>query len=147
MDEALDTTQHPSTPQPVPQPAPAAPAYVPDPRLSGTGLSWLLNNVEVEIEGGMTSAHDALTQALKQANQAVNAAAQFSPKGASAKLTIDIKLTAEKGVVNVEIGHKLTLPKPMKAAPSMFWPTRDGGFSLENPRQLNLFQPKPAIGS
>lgn len=141
--DTVETKSGASDPPAAAAPASAAGGTRPmDPRLQGSSVAWLLNNIEVEIEGGSTSAHEAANADLQKAVKACVAAAQFGGKG-TATLDISIKLIAEKGMIEVAVTHKTKLPKPMRSMPMPLFPTKDGGFSLENPRQLNMFPPRP----
>jgi len=110
-----------------------------DPRLQGTSLGWLLNNVQIETEDAALTAHEVLSDELKKVNQAVVTAMNIAGK-AKGKLEITINLNGDKGMIEPVITHKVTVPKKARTIPQLMFPTKEGGFSLENPRQLNLFQ-------
>lgn len=111
-----------------------------DPRLAGATVGWLLENVQIEREEDATTAHEVLSDELKKLVQAITTAMNIAGK---AKGTLDIKIAilGEKGMLEPTITHKVTIPKKARTIPQMMYPTKDGGFSLENPRQLNMFSP------
>jgi hypothetical protein len=90
----------------------------------------LARELQVELETIATACNDLVGATGKKAK-------------ASLSLTIDFEKNA--GLFEIKSKYKTTLPKEPRMM-SVAWTTRDGAFTPQNPRQMNLqFSAVPAV--
>ena len=84
-------------------------------------------------------AHAELSQSLHELTLGLAVAARATAGVVKGELMLRLRMTVdEKGVVGVGYEVKIKEPPPTRSS-SVFWITKGGNLTPENPRQANLF--------
>lgn len=81
--------------------------------------------------------HDEATEALKTVVREIVRVAEASGGKPKGKLVLTINMQMDRGVMDVNPDVKITTPSTVRAR-SIMYPTRDGGLSRTDQRQLAL---------